>query len=107
MEAPRKAYDDHYKVNILSTIALTKILYHYLLKNKTRKVIFISSAASRITDFAPSFPVHGQTKTAINYTAKAVSFELGPEEFTVVPIHPGIMSTEMIQSAIESYRTYR
>lgn len=49
LDAPRKVYEDHYNVNVLATIAVTKILYPYLLKKKTRKIIFISSAAGQIT----------------------------------------------------------
>lgn len=48
-----------------------------------------------------SFSAYGQSKAAINYTAKALSFELGPDDFIVAPIHPGTVLTDMLKNGIE------
>lgn len=98
LKAPRKVYEDHYNINVLGTIGVTKIIYPYLLKKKTRKIIILSSIAAQITDFnKSSVSAYGISKTSLNYTAKALSFELAEEGFIVIPINPGIVLTDMFQ----------
>lgn len=84
-------------------LALQKVYPLLLLKN-TRKIFFISSAAGSITGFIPiSVSAYGQSKAALNYAIKGLSFELKPEGFTVVAFHPGMVSTDMGKAGIDNF----
>ncbi|KAK6454707.1 uncharacterized protein RJT20DRAFT_142928 [Scheffersomyces xylosifermentans] len=96
LEAKKKVWEDHYYTNALGPILVYQQLHKYLLKRSTRKVIFISTLAASITGFFPaSASAYGQSKAALNYSVKELSFELKGDNFIVVAVHPGAVSTDM------------
>ncbi|CAH2355868.1 uncharacterized oxidoreductase [[Candida] railenensis] len=101
LEAPRKVWTHHYKTNVLGPILLFQVLYPYLLKKKTRQIGFVSSVAGSIGNYFPlSSSAYGQSKAALNYSVKEISSELDAEEFTVISIHPGVVTTDMGNDAV-------
>ncbi|CAH2352204.1 uncharacterized oxidoreductase [[Candida] railenensis] len=94
-DAPRHIWLDHYKANVLGPILTYQVLYPYLLKKDTRKIIFISSRNSSISQYFPfSVSAYGQSKAALNYTGKELSSELEAENFTVISLSPGVVLNE-------------
>lgn len=80
LDAPEDVYIEHYRINVLSPILLTKALYKYLKLKDTRQLIYISSLAGSITAaFEMSSSAYGQSKAALNYTVKELSWELSSE----------------------------
>ncbi|KAK6456866.1 uncharacterized protein RJT20DRAFT_144881 [Scheffersomyces xylosifermentans] len=85
-----------------------KKIYKFLLKRETRKVIFISTAGASITGFFPvSSSAYGQSKAALNYSVKELSFELEPENFIVVAVHPGTVSIDLGTTGISQLKKNR
>ena len=94
-DAPRNIWIDHYKANVLGPILTYQVLYPYLVKKDTRKIIFISSRNSSISQYFPfSVSAYGQSKAALNYTGKELSSELQAENFTVISLSPGVVLNE-------------
>ncbi|CAH2352202.1 uncharacterized oxidoreductase [[Candida] railenensis] len=94
-DAPRRIWIDHYKTNVLGPILVYQVLYPYLVKKETRKIIFISSSSGSMGSYFPlSTSAYGQSKAALNYTGKELSSELQAENFTVISLHPGVVATE-------------
>ncbi|KAK6453669.1 uncharacterized protein RJT20DRAFT_148381 [Scheffersomyces xylosifermentans] len=89
-------WEEHFYTNTLGPILVYQKLHKLLLKRTTRKVIFTSTIAASITSFFPtSTSAYGQSKAALNYSVKELSFELKADKFTVVAVHPGTVATEM------------
>ncbi|CAH2355049.1 uncharacterized oxidoreductase [[Candida] railenensis] len=102
LEAPRKVWTHHYTTNALGPILLFQVLYPYLLKKKTRQISFISTGAASIGAYIPfSSSAYGQSKAALNYSVKEISSELDAEEFTVIALSPGMVTTDMGQDAFK------
>lgn len=93
-DAPREIWLKHYKTNVLGPIFIFQVLYPYLTKKETRQIIFVSSLAGSMGQYIPlSSSAYGQSKAALNYTAKEISSELESEGFTVISMHPGLVVT--------------
>ncbi|KAK6454290.1 uncharacterized protein RJT20DRAFT_148256 [Scheffersomyces xylosifermentans] len=102
IDIPKKVWEDHYYTNTLGPVLVFQKLYKYLVKGTAKQAIFISTSASSITQFFPiSVSAYGQSKAALNYTVKELSFEHGQEGFTVVAVHPGAVSTDMGNQAVK------
>lgn len=96
LETDEDVWTSHWKTNVLGSIFLYQAFYPLLTKGKDKKIIFISSLAGSIgTFFDVSVSAYGQSKAALNYTTKEISFELREQGFTVVAVHPGMVSTDM------------
>lgn len=94
-QTSRESWLAHYSVNVLGAIQLFQELLPLVKKSDVKKVVFISSAAGTLSSDLPvPGSAYGQSKAALNFTAHDLSKELGPEGFTIVPIHPGMVSTE-------------
>ncbi|SJM81708.1 uncharacterized protein ZBIST_0075 [Zygosaccharomyces bailii] len=105
LQAPKKVWLDHYTTNTLGPILVLQQLYPLLLLKKTRKLFFISSLAGSITGFVPfSLSAYGQSKAALNYTIKELSFELKSKDFITVAFHPGMVLTDMGQYGISKFK---
>ncbi|QHS74522.1 Osi1p SPAR_K01390 [Saccharomyces paradoxus] len=105
LKTPKSVWLKHYNTNALGPILTLQKVYPLLLLKKARKIFFISSVAGSINGFVPiSVSAYGQSKAALNYAVKALSFELKPEGFTVVAFHPGMVSTDMGQSGIDHFK---
>lgn len=64
----------------------------YMLKNKSGKLIFISSGLSRSPGYG--FAAHAAAKSAVDGIAKVMALELGPSGITVNVIGPGLIKTD-------------
>ncbi|ANB14996.1 hypothetical protein AWJ20_2615 [Sugiyamaella lignohabitans] len=97
LETPIESWTRLYNVNTLGPIVLFKALYPLIVKRQTRKVLFVSSGLSSQNSLsaAISSSSYGQSKSALNFTAKELSLELAKENFIVIPIYPGLVDTEM------------
>ncbi|CCH44629.1 3-oxoacyl-[acyl-carrier-protein] reductase [Wickerhamomyces ciferrii] len=105
LETPKERLVNHFNVNAVGPILLVKALYKYLQKSQTKHIAFISSLAGSINDFVPfSTSAYGQSKAALNYAIKEFSFELESEGFTVVALHPGVVSTDMNINAFQYFK---
>ncbi|CAI4044233.1 hypothetical protein SUVZ_01G0810 [Saccharomyces uvarum] len=104
LKAPKKVWLDHYTTNSLGPILTLQKVYPLLLLKKTRKLFFISSLAGSIAAYIPiSVSAYGQSKAALNFAIKELSFELKPEGFTVVAFHPGMVTTDMGQQGLDAF----
>ncbi|QID83155.1 hypothetical protein GRS66_005603 [Saccharomyces pastorianus] len=93
LKAPKRVWIDHYTTNALGPILTLQ-----------KEIIFISSLAGSITGYVPiSVSAYGQSKAALNFAIKELSFELKPEGFTVVAFHPGMVTTDMGQQGLGSF----
>lgn len=104
LEAPKKVWIDHYTTNALGPILTLQKIYPLLLKKNTRKIFLISSVAGSISGYVPlPISAYGQSKAALNYTMKELSFELKDEGFTVASFHPGLVSSDMGKYGISKF----
>ncbi len=107
-ETKRETYEIHYRTNALGPIFLTKALYPFLKQKETRHLVYISSDAGSIGAQHPvTTSAYGQSKAALNYSVKEISFELGAEGFVAVALHPGAVVTDMGHEAIAAFQEYQ
>ncbi|KAK9321094.1 hypothetical protein V1517DRAFT_327441 [Lipomyces orientalis] len=93
-----------FQINTTAPIYLTSRLLPLLEKRITKKVVFVSSMAASF-DFTKKFAemlaqfnapfVYGASKSALNMAALYFHLQLNPSGFTIVPIHPGVVLTDM------------
>mmetsp|Transcript_5296 Transcript_5296/g.6027 ORF Transcript_5296/g.6027 Transcript_5296/m.6027 type:complete len:253 (-) Transcript_5296:706-1464(-) len=96
LEADEELWTNHWKTNVLGSIFLYQAFYPLVAKGSKKQIIFISSLAGSIGSyFEASLSAYGQSKAALNYTTKEISFELRDEGFTVIAAHPGMVATDM------------
>ncbi|CCH42853.1 3-oxoacyl-[acyl-carrier-protein] reductase [Wickerhamomyces ciferrii] len=98
----RQTYINHYLTNVLGPTQVINVLYKYLIKTPTRQIFFVSSIAGQVSTFIPivSGP-YGQTKAALNHTALQLSVEYKDEGFTIIPVHPGVVDTDLANTAFK------
>lgn len=86
----------HYRTNVLGSIFLFQAFYPLIAKGDRKQIVFVSSRVGSIGDYIESSTsAYGQSKAALNYTTKEISFELRDKGFTVIAVHPGLVSTDM------------
>ncbi|CAK7913024.1 benzil reductase ((S)-benzoin forming) Irc24p [[Candida] anglica] len=103
-DAPRSVWLKHHQTNVLGPIFVYQVVRPYLLKKSTRQIVFVSSIAGSVGGFIPfSTSAYGQSKAALNMTVKQISFEDAADGFTVIAIHPGMVSTDMGQYGITKF----
>lgn len=96
IETDEEVWVKHWRTNVLGSIFTYQALYPLLLNGNNKQVIFISSVAGSIKNFFPiSVSAYGQSKAALNYTTKEISFELKEKGFTVIAVHPGMVTSDM------------
>ncbi|CAG85936.2 DEHA2C04598p [Debaryomyces hansenii CBS767] len=96
LETDEELWTSHWKTNVLGSIFSYQAFYPLLAKGNDKQIIFISSLVGSIGGFFDaSVSAYGQSKAALNYTTKEISFELREQGFTVVAVHPGMVSTDM------------
>lgn len=96
LEADEELWTSHWKTNVLGSIFLYQAFYPLIAKGNKKQIIFVSSLAGSIGGFFDvSVSAYGQSKAALNYTTKEISFELREKGFTVVAVHAGMVSTDM------------
>ena len=96
LDTDEEVWTSHWKTNVLGSIFLYQAFYPLVAKGNKKQIIFISSPAGSIGKFHEfSVSAYGQSKAALNYTAKEISFELRDQGFTVVSVCPGFVSTDL------------
>jgi norsolorinic acid ketoreductase len=99
-EIDLSSLNDHYQVNAVGPIILFQALYPLLAKRQTRKFVTVSTMGASIERTIPvPSTVYGSSKAALNYITRSIHKEHSPEGFVVFPIHPGMVDTDMGQSA--------
>lgn len=103
-DAPRSVWLQHFKTNVFGPIFLYQVVRPYFLKKTTRQIVFVSSLGGSVGGSLPfSNSAYGQSKAALNKAVKQISHEDGPEGFTVIAMHPGIVSTDLGNSAFAQF----
>jgi NAD(P)-dependent dehydrogenase (short-subunit alcohol dehydrogenase family) len=96
VEVPSSVFLKHYKTNVLGPIVILQTVLPFLKQKDTRQIILISSLVGSVSTYLPfSVSAYGQSKAALNHSAQAIAFELQPEGFTTIAVHPGGVNTEM------------
>ncbi|SCU94910.1 LAMI_0F00144g1_1 [Lachancea mirantina] len=86
----------HYTTNALGPILLFQALYPLLEKGKLKKAFFLSTVAASIQLELPiPGSAYGQSKAALNYTVRELALDLKKEGFTIAPLHPGVVGSDM------------
>lgn len=97
IEFPYNDYLNTFKTNVLGNIFIFKLIYPLMLKKQSRKVIFISSIAGRITEFVGMpLAAYGLSKVSVNMLTKFLTLDHQAENFIFLPVHPGVVDTDMM-----------
>lgn len=106
IDASTDSLYEHLRVNTVGPLILFQALYPLLLKRETRKFIVISTLAGSFVvaaAFAVPLTVYGASKAAVNFITESIHKEHKEEGFTVIPIHPGMVSTDMGEAAKDTF----
>ncbi|KAI8824546.1 toxin biosynthesis ketoreductase [Fimicolochytrium jonesii] len=98
LDVPLSQVQAAFDVNTLGPLRAFHTLYPLLKMKTTRKVFFTSSEMGTFDKLPMAmFPTfaYNLSKLAARYTAMEIARDLKGEEFTVIPIHPGWVATEM------------
>lgn len=99
-ELSLESLNDHFQVNAVGPIILFQALYPLLLQRQTRKFVTVSTLAGSISQTIPiPDTVYGSSKAALNFITRSIHKEHSEEGFIVFPIHPGMVDSDMGQSA--------
>lgn len=82
-----------YDVNVLSNHAILEVLLPIFIKQKSGKIVFISSLASLFT--MPSSKVYSSSKRALNAYAEGIRYKYASLGIKVVNILPGFIKSEL------------
>lgn len=104
LTAEKSVWVDHYITNTVGPILITQKVYPFLLKKSTRVISFTSSLAGSIGGFfEASSSGYGGSKAALNHFTKLLAYELRDEGFTVIAVHPGVVSTDMGNATVPRF----
>jgi short-subunit dehydrogenase len=82
-----------YDVNVLANHAILEVLLRVFTKQKSGKIVFISSLASLFS--MPSSKVYSSSKRALNAYAEGLRYKYTPQGIKVVNILPGFIKSEL------------
>ena len=82
-----------YDVNVLSNHAILEILLPKFEKQRSGKIVFISSLASLFS--MPSSKVYSSSKRALNAYAEGIRYKYKPKGIDVLTILPGFIKSEL------------
>ncbi|WP_304545682.1 SDR family NAD(P)-dependent oxidoreductase [Sulfurimonas microaerophilic] len=82
-----------YNVNVLSNHAILEVLLPIFTKQKSGKIVFISSLASLFS--MPSSKVYSSSKRALNAYAEGLRYKYTPMGIKVINILPGFIKSEL------------
>ena len=88
-----KEFQNLYDVNVLSNHAILEILLPRFKKQKSGKIVFISSLASLFS--MPSAKVYGSSKRALNAYAEGIRYKYKKYNIKVINILPGFIKSEL------------
>ncbi|ONH68248.1 hypothetical protein BON22_1996 [Cyberlindnera fabianii] len=95
---------DPSKATELQSLSNVHKVYPFLLKKSTRVISFTSSLAGSIGGFfEASSSGYGGSKAALNHFTKLLAYELRDEGFTVIAVHPGVVSTDMGNATVPRF----
>lgn len=97
----KKDMERIFEINTFSHINLIQQLMEQKKLNKEASVVFTSSM-SGVFCGAVGGSLYGATKSALSGYAKALAVELAPRGIRVNTIHPGMVNTPLIHSAVLS-----
>ena len=89
----------NFETNLFSLIALTQIVIPVMRKQRSGRIVNVSSVAGRIA--RPLSSVYDATKHALEAISDGLRGELAPFGIRVVVIEPGFIKTEFLQVADE------
>ncbi|KAE9989802.1 hypothetical protein EG327_002230 [Venturia inaequalis] len=93
---PLRAFQDHFNVNTLGTIALFQATIPFLDKSDEPRFVYISTTVGSIGG-VEKYPLqgvaYGASKAASNYIMRKIHLE--HPKLTAIPIHPGWVQTDM------------
>ncbi|SCU88977.1 LANO_0D03598g1_1 [Lachancea nothofagi CBS 11611] len=102
LESSDELFLEHFNVNTLGPIRLIRALKPLLDKKSSKEIAVVSSIAGSVTITMPlSVSAYGVSKAAINYLIRQLDREMSPEGYSVVLIHPGMVSSDMGNKALE------
>ncbi|KAI8918963.1 hypothetical protein DFJ77DRAFT_452548 [Powellomyces hirtus] len=93
-------------INALGPLRAIRTFYPLLKMKTTRKVFFTSSEMGTFAQLPMAmFPTfaYNVSKLAARYTAMEIARDLRGEDFTVIPLHPGWVATEMGNKGAELF----
>lgn len=104
LDTPKEQFLSHYVTNALGPILLIQAFYDLVKRGTQKKVIFVSSMVGTISEYPTySTSAYGQSKAALNHSIRQLGRELAEENFIVVPVHPGLVGTELLFGAKDQY----
>ncbi|CAA20366.1 3-oxoacyl-[acyl-carrier-protein] reductase [Schizosaccharomyces pombe] len=104
LNTPDDVWNSHYKTNVLGPIHVYQAFYPLVKKGESKIIVFTSSLVGSMGAFFPfNQSGYGQSKAALNFTMKEISFELQDEGFIVISIHPGMVRTDSAQEAVNQH----
>ncbi|MCI0488383.1 MAG: SDR family NAD(P)-dependent oxidoreductase [Blastocatellia bacterium] len=99
---PVEAIRRNFETNLFSLIALSQLVIPIMRKQRSGRIINVSSVAGRIA--RPLSSVYDATKHALEAISDGLRGELAPFGIQVVVIEPGFIATEFLQVADEVSR---
>ena len=96
-------WDDVFEINARGTFIFCKYVSEVMKKQKSGRIINISSVASKMGDIT-SAPGYGPSKAAVNGLTKTFARELSPYGITVNAVAPHAIETEMSAEWSEEMR---
>lgn len=104
LDTSKEQFLSHIATNTVGPILLFEAFYELIKKGTQKKVIFVSSRAGTLS-VKPSFSssAYGLSKAALNFGVRQIARDLSEEDFIVIPVHPGVVGTDMLLNARESF----
>jgi len=86
-------FENLYKVNVLSNHAILEVLLPIFKRQKSGKIVFISSIASLFS--MPSSKIYSSSKRALNAYAEGIRYKYNKYGIKVINILPGFIKSEL------------
>ena len=87
-------WDGNYEQNLRSTVLMCTAVAPHFIKQKSGKIVNISSAAGRYSFTFPVITAYGAMKTALIRFTQSLANDLGPHNINANCICPGIIYTD-------------
>lgn len=95
--ASTEKFEELFKVNLLSSVEMLRLLVKKKKINKNSSVVFISSVDGNNT-FHVGNCIYSATKAAMESVVKSTALELAPKGIRVNTIRPGMIDTKLIRN---------
>jgi len=101
--ASLEEFDKTVQLNMRGTWYLTKRLSRFMIRNKSGRIINISSVIGSLAN--PTQSIYGMTKAAIDNFTKVAAIEFAPYNILVNSVAPGFIATDMTKEIPEEFRS--